>query len=139
MFRRRSDTLASILEIRLQTLSSAVLLFDDPAPLIRLFVASDESIGYDQWVRETPPNRLVAEDVSVLNRFMRARSGHVHWEALLEDQAPSWLAAIDPGWDAAMMDECEWERAEIGGRIQAAFGAVCGPYRGLAIASKCCT
>jgi hypothetical protein len=122
--------------IRLEMLSGAVLVFDDPAPLIRLFVGADESIGYDDWARETPPSHLVAEDVSALNRYARARSGHVHWQALIEDHAPAWLAAIDPRWDAAMTDESEWERAEIARKVEAAFAAMCGPHRGLSVVSK---
>ena len=122
--------------IRLEMLSGSVLVFDDPAPLIRLFVGPDGIDGYDGWARKTPPNRLVAEDVTVLNTYARARSGHVRWQALLEDRAPAWLAAIDPSWDAATTDESEWERAEIGSKVEAAFAAMCGPYRGLSVASK---
>ena len=122
--------------IRLEMLSGSVLVFDDPAPLIRLFVGPDGVDGYDGWARKTPPNRLVAEDVTVLNTYARARSGHVRWQALLEDRAPAWLAAIDPSWDSAMTDESEWERAGIGSKVEAAFAAMCGPYRGLSVASK---
>jgi PAS domain S-box-containing protein len=100
------------------------LVFDDPAPLIRLFVGPDGVDGYDGWARKTPPNRLVAEDVTVLNTYARARSGHVRWQALLEDRAPAWLAAIDPGWDAATTDDSEWERAGIAGKVEAAFAAM---------------
>ena len=122
--------------IRLEMLSGSVLVFDDPAPLIRLFVGPDGIDGYDGWARKTPPDRLVAQDVTVLNTYARARSGHVRWQALLEDPAPAWLAGIDPDWDAAMTDESEWERAEIAGKVEAAFAAMCGPYRGLSVASK---
>ena len=122
--------------IRLEMLSGSVLVFDDPAPLIRLFVGPDGVDGYDGWARKTPPNRLVAEDVTVLNTYARARSGHVRWQALLEDRAPAWLAAIDPSWDSATTDESEWECAEIGSKVEAAFAAMCGPYRGLSVASK---
>jgi hypothetical protein len=122
--------------IRLEMLSGAVLVFDDPAPLIRLFVGADETFGYDDWARETPPNQLVADDVSALNRYARARSGHAHWQELLEDHAPAWLAALDPGWDAATTDESEWERADIGRKVEAAFAAMCGPHRGLSVVSK---
>ena len=122
--------------IRLEMLSGSVLVFDDPAPLIRLFVGPDGIDGYDGWARKTPPNRLVAEDVTVLNTYARARSGHVRWQALLEDRAPAWLAAIDPGWDSATTDESEWERAGIGSKVEAAFAAMCGPYRGLSVVSK---
>ncbi|MGH3074910.1 MAG: DUF6308 family protein [Gaiellales bacterium] len=122
--------------IRLEMLSGSVLVFDDPAPLIRLFVGPDGVDGYDGWARKTPPNRLVAEDVTVLNTYARARSGHVRWQELISDRGPAWLAAIDPGWDAAMTDESEWERAEIRSKVEAAFTAMCGPYRGLSVASK---
>ncbi|MGH3138449.1 MAG: DUF6308 family protein [Gaiellales bacterium] len=122
--------------IRLEMLSGSVLVFDDPAPLIRLFVGPEGVDGYDGWARKTPPNRLVAEDVTVLNTYARARSGHVRWQELIADRAPAWLAAIDPGWDAALTDESEWERAEIRSKVEAAFTAMCGPYRGLSVASK---
>lgn len=117
-------------------LSGAVLVFDDPAPLIRLFVGPGGVDGYDDWATRTPPNRLVDEDVTVLNTYARARSGHVRWQALLKQRAPAWLAAIDAGWDAAMTDESEWERAGIARKVEAAFAAMCGPYRGLSVASK---
>jgi hypothetical protein len=82
--------------IRLEMLSGSVLVFDDPAPLIRLFVGLDGTDGYDDWARRSPRDHLVAEDVTVLNTYARARSGHVHWQALLADRAPAWLADIDP-------------------------------------------
>jgi len=122
--------------IRLEMLSGSVLTFDDPAPLIRLFVGPDGIDGYDDWARRSPPDHLVAEDVTVLNTYARARSGHVHWQALLDDQAPAWLANIDPGWDAAMTGESAWERAGIERRVEAAFEAMCGPHRGLSVVSK---
>lgn len=122
--------------IRLDMLSGSVLVFDDPAPLVRLFVGPDGLDGYDDWAGRSPRDRLVAEDVTVLNTFARARSGRVHWQELIDDRAPAWLAAIKPEWDAAMTDEPEWERAGIGGKVEAAFEAMCGPYRGLSVASK---
>jgi hypothetical protein len=122
--------------IRIETLSRGILEFEDPASLIRLFVASDESIGYDNWVEKSPPDRVVQEDISAVNRFMRARSGHRHWEAVIRDNAPTWLAAINPEWDAVSTSEHEWHQLQIGPRLEEAFAAMCGPYRGLSIVSK---
>jgi hypothetical protein len=122
--------------IRLEMLSGSVLVFDDPAPLIRLFVGPDGTDGYDDWARRSPRDHLVAEDVTVLNTYARARSGHVHWQALLADRAPAWLADIDPRWDAATTSESTWKRAGIEQKVGVAFEAMCGPHRGLSVVSK---
>jgi hypothetical protein len=122
--------------IRLEMLSGSVLVFDDPAPLIRLFVGPDGIDGYDDWARRSPRDHLVAEDVTVLNTYARARSGHVHWQALLADRAPAWLAGIDPRWDAATTSESTWRRAGIERKVEAAFEAMCGPHLGLSVVSK---
>jgi hypothetical protein len=122
--------------IRLEMLTGAVLVFDDPAPLVRLFVGPDGLDGYDEWARRSPRDRLVTEDVTVLNTYARARSRHVHWQRLIEDPAPAWLAAIDPRWDAAMTGESTWKRAGIERAVEAAFEAMCGPHLGLSVVSK---
>jgi hypothetical protein len=122
--------------IRLEMLSGSVLVFGDPAPLVRLFVGPDGTDGYDDWARRSPPDHLVAEDVTVLNTYARARSGHAHWRTLLDDRAPAWLADIDPRWDAAMTPESAWKRAAIERKVEAAFEAMCGPHRGVSVVSK---
>ena len=122
--------------IRILTLSGGALEFDDPASLIRLFVASDESIGYDQWAEVSPPDRVVPEDISALNRFMRARTSYSRWESVIADPAPAWLNAISPEWDVASLSEHQWQHEQVGLRLDEAFAAICGPYRGLSIASK---
>ena len=74
-------------------LSGSVQVFDDPATLNKLsWGQTDRRLR--RLGRKTPPNRLVAEDVTVLKVYARARSGHVRSQALLEGRAPAWLAAI---------------------------------------------
>jgi hypothetical protein len=122
--------------LRIETIAGGVLEFEDPAQLIRLFVKSDESIGYDRWAEHSPPDRVVEQDIYVLNRFMRARTGHSHWEAVLADPAPGWLHAISPRWDVVSTSERSWKNNQVSERLEAAFAALCGPYRGLSIVSK---
>jgi hypothetical protein len=126
----------AVAAIRIETLSGGVLVYEDAAALIRLFVRSDESIGYDRWIEHSPPDRVVPEDISVLNRFMRARTSLRHWDDACSDPHPTWLAAIDPAWDAAAVSESDWATLQITDRLETAFLALCGPYRGLSIASK---
>jgi hypothetical protein len=40
------------------------------------------------------------------------------------------------GWDAAATTAEEWAEADITGRLQAAFAVLCGPHRGISVASK---
>ena len=70
--------------IRLEMLSGSVLVFDDPAPLIRLFVGPDGSTASTAGTQDAAEPSRRRGIVTVLNTYARARSGHVRWQALLE-------------------------------------------------------
>lgn len=103
--------------------------------LVSYFVAHDESIGFDRWACQTPRDRFVLGDVSALNRFMRTRSSPSRWADLLA-KPPIWLGKLDPRWDACETSARTWRSADVAGILQAAFADLCGPYRGLSVASK---
>ena len=123
------------MEITIQTPAGGALVFPEPAPLVRWFV-SGNSGGYDGWAKVTPPNRITAEDISALNRFARARTPERHWAGVIADRRCLWLKALSPEWDAAATSEEEWAAQDVSARLEAAFAVLCGPYRGISVASK---
>jgi len=108
----------------------------DAAAMVHRFVELDPARDYDRWGERSPPDRIVAGDVSALNRFMRARTAHTHWEHLINDPAPAWLAAVPSAWDAATITEDVWRQRDGEARVYEAFAAMIGPYRNLAVVSK---
>ena len=46
------------------------------------------------------------------------------------------LKALSPEWDAAATGEEEWAAQDVSARLEAAFAVLCGPYRGISVASK---
>jgi hypothetical protein len=121
--------------ITIQTPARGALVFPDPAPIVRWFVSPGTG-AYDAWARTTPPNRITSQDISALNRFARARTPERHWEAVISDRKWAWLKALDPEWDAATTTEDAWAKQDIHGRLVTAFGVLCGPHRGISVASK---
>ena len=122
-------------QITIQTPTGGALVFPDPAPIVRWFVSPGTG-AYDAWARTTPPNRVTSEDISALNRFARARTPERYWAAVIADRRSVWLRALSPSWDAAETSEEEWAQEDISGRLEAAFGVLCGPHRGVSVASK---
>ncbi len=123
------------MEITIQTPCGGALVFPEPAPLVRWFV-SGNSGGYDGWAKVTLPNRITSEDISALNRFARARTPERHWAGVIADRRCLWLKALSPEWDAAATGEEEWAAQDVSARLEAAFAVLCGPYRGISVASK---
>jgi hypothetical protein len=54
--------------IRLEMLTGSALVFDDPAPLVRLF-AGEGIDGYEVWARGSPRYRLVTDEFTAIKIF----------------------------------------------------------------------
>jgi len=106
------------------------------AELVRRFAELDRGIGYDRSIRSSPKDRIVAGDIEVLNRSMRTGSSYEHWRGLIGDPKPAWLGALPVSWDLSAITKEQWTRRCGQARMEAAFAAMLGPYRGLSVVSK---
>ena len=104
------------------------------------FRLDSSSVGdqpYDALARRTPPNIITNEDVSAINRTIRARSPLSAWEPLITHTGPlPWLAALDPDWELFAMDDGDWRANDCQRLLTAALKAAVGPYRNLSVATK---
>jgi hypothetical protein len=118
------------------------LVVPDPYALVFKFFSKDaSSVGpyaYDSYIAggNSPANRIVLDDVVAINRTMRARSSHTRWMAVIERGDLPELASVDPGWDAFLTPDDEWEQAEVLGRIASLVDAILGPGVGVSVATK---
>ncbi len=118
------------------------LLIADPYALaLKFFLEDASSVGplaYDPYIAsgESPANRIVLQDVVAINRTMRARSAHTHWAALIERGDLPELAAVDPGWDAFLTTDDEWDRSDVPRRVTSLIDAVLGRGIGVSVATK---
>ena len=115
---------------------------DDRWGLVRRFFSQDVSSGrpgsYDSYIESgtSPTNRIVAEDVIIINTFMSARSPHSDWAELIARGDVPELAAISPSWDLYLTSDEEWERERVSDRLTDVFAAVRGNRIGVSRATK---
>jgi hypothetical protein len=103
-----------------------------------VFCALDAYGSYDMLGIELGrqhPNRVLREQVKLMNDSMRARSPYDAWEAsgLLSDEVPG-LAALPPDADLAEMPDEEWHHTKA--QLKAAYERVMRPQIGAAAATK---
>jgi hypothetical protein len=97
------------------------------------------SEDYDGYAAsgDSPADRIVVDDVRMINSAMGARSPHGDWRGLIENTPLPQLVAVDPGWDAVLMTNEEWQQQRVEERVAALLNAVMGrPGIGPARASK---
>ena len=125
--------------LRVQRLDGELLVLDGLA-LARAFFAGDvSSVGeasFDALAGAGNPERIELADVIAMNRTMRARSPHRVWEAIVEAEAPPWLAGLPADLDLLELDDEQWRAASGDELIRAALRATIGPGRGMAVATK---
>lgn len=81
------------------------------------------------------PNRIVREQIKLMNDSMRARSPYAVWteSSLLEGELPE-LAALPPDADITEMPDDEWDAARV--LLRNAYARVMRPRIGAAAATK---
>jgi hypothetical protein len=117
------------------------LVIDDPWALVQRFFPVDPgSAGhryYDEYsARGAHPNRVVDEDITVINARMTGRSSHSDWAHLIARRDLKELAAIDTSWDLFLTPDKVWRRDQVGDKLIALFTTVIGPGIGIARATK---
>ncbi len=93
-------------------------------------------VPFDLWVPESPPNRIVAEDIHAINQSMAARTSLKHWQGLIGSGELPWLAALDRTWDLLLMSEADWTSNAVERLIGEALSQTIGPWRGPSVATK---
>ena len=87
--------------------------------------------------RDSPPHRIVRDDVHMINHAMGARSPQGDWRGLIRRNPLPQLVAVDPSWDAVLMTNEEWQHQRVEERVEALLNAVTRrPGIGPARASK---
>lgn len=118
------------------------LIVEDPWTHVLHFFAGDGSStaqgAYDAYVAsgKCPANRIVADDITVINATMSARSPHSDWADLVGRGTLSELAEIDLKWDLFLTRDKVWSAERIPERLEALFEAVICKGIGIARASK---
>ena len=114
------------------------LLIEKPWASLKTLLTTGWSKVYDGYISsaESPPNRVTDNDVNVINRSMGTRSKRTRWEPIISKGELPELLTLDPTWDLILMDEADWERNQVPGRIEAAVDALVRPYIQIAAATK---
>ena len=86
---------------------------------------------------DSPADRIVVDDVRMINSAMGGRSPHADWRGLIRRNPLPQLVAVDPSWDAVLMTNEEWQQQRVEERVAALLNVVMGlPGIGPARASK---
>jgi hypothetical protein len=78
----------------------------------------------------------VAEDVTIINTFMSARSAHSDWTELIARGDLPELAAISASWDLYLTPDEEWESERVLDLLTTLFAAVQAKRIGISRATK---
>ncbi len=122
----------AVLTLRVERLDGDVLELDGLG-LARAFFAGDPPADEAEPLGD--PGRIDLDDVMAMNRSMRSRSPHRVWDGVVGVDAP-WLAALPPDLDLIAAGEARWKALGGDGLVAAALGAVVGPGRAPAVATK---
>jgi len=124
--------------LRLMRLDGDSLVVEGAALSEAFFAQDASSVGagsYDSLAGRTSVNMIEISDIEALNRTMRARTAHSRW-APIAGVHLSWLEEIDPSLDLIEASDAKWVRANGERLVGAAFAAVVGQGRGVAVATK---
>ena len=125
---------------RIRRMDGESLVIHHALQMAEVFFRVDPSAvgpnAYDQRVLVSCPDRITEEDIHAINGTMAARSPLKAWQALIRAGPVPWLAALDPSWDLLQLSDTEWGDLDVEQRLHAAFQAVFGPYRRLAVVTK---
>lgn len=117
------------------------LVIDDPWGLVQEFFpldpGSDGDRSYDEYsAAGTDPNRVVDEDIRIVNAWMGARSAHADWVHLIARRDLEELAAIDTHWDTFLTSDKVWKQDQVVDKLTALFATVIGKGIGISRATK---
>jgi hypothetical protein len=115
------------------------IVIERPFESLKGVFSESWSLDYDGYAASgaSPADRIVLDDVLVINSAMGARSPHGDWRGLVRRNPLPQLVAIDSGWDAVLMTNAEWQHQRVEERVAALLKTVMGrPGIGPARASK---
>jgi hypothetical protein len=116
----------------------APLIIEQPWATLRSVLTNRFSKVYDGYVSSgaSPPNRIVREDVSVINRSMGTRSGYAQWEPLFRKRSFPALLQLDPAWDLLLISDVAWAKAQVLDRVKLATNEIARAGIGVAAVTK---
>ncbi len=98
--------------------------------------ASVGAFAFDDYAGTGDPDRIVDDDITAINRTMRARSPHAVWAEFAEARDPlPWLRALPRDLSLFDIDAESWASAWAD-RVAAPVDALMGPRRNLAVVTK---
>ena len=123
--------------LRVERVDGEQLVLDGMSLALAFFASdtSDQIPGFDPLGGLGDPNRIVIDDVIVMNTTMRSRSKHSLWDPVLTSRQ-AWLREISPEFDMLAISDTEWQ--DIGGDalLAEAIRGCIHPGIGLAGATK---
>jgi hypothetical protein len=123
--------------VEIERLHGELLVLDGTALARAFFRADPSSVGprsFDSLAGCGRHDMITADDITAINRTMRARSSHASWEPLLNRHL-RWLSEVDPELDLILLNQAEWEAAEAERLARAALEATLGTNRGPSVAT----
>jgi hypothetical protein len=132
------------MDIRIATMHKRVdIVIQNAEILAEAFFTIDWSSvhpqSYDTWVLSgrSPANRIIADDITAINRTMGARSKVEAWAELtnMSDDIPE-LAVLDRSWDLFTMSDQAWSAYACRDAICRLLERILGPWRSLSVTTK---
>jgi hypothetical protein len=115
------------------------IVIERPFEALKDVFSRSWSVAYDGRAApgHSQTDRIVLDDVRMINSAMGARSPHGDWRGLIGRNPLPELVAVDPSWDAVLMTNENWQQQRVEERVAALLSAVMGrPGIGPARASK---
>ena len=115
------------------------IVIERPFAALKHWFSESWSVDFDGYAESgnSPADRIVVDDVRMINHAMGGRSPHADWRGLIRRNPLPQLVAVDPSWDAVLMTNEEWQQQRVEERVAALLHAVMGrPGIGPARASK---
>jgi hypothetical protein len=114
------------------------LLVIEGLDIVRAFIASDPSAqpgGYDSLAGKGDRERISAEDVTTVNKTMRARAKMSYWQPVLDGEQ-QWLTDIPDELDIIEANDETWQAANGDQRVSKAIAECIRPHIALARSTK---
>jgi hypothetical protein len=115
------------------------IVIERPFEALKHWFSESWSVDFDGYAASgnSPADRIVLDDVRMINHAMGARSPHGDWRGLIRRNPLPQLVAVDPSWDAVLMTSEEWQQQRVEERVVTLLRAVMDrPGIGPARASK---
>lgn len=129
------------IEVRIHHLDGdGEVVIPDAARLAEIFFSLDPSSrgegSYDDLAPSDAPNEIRRDDLTPLNKSMRARTPEKWWEELFAAGELEWLLAVNTEWDLVEMNEDQFTQLEVTDRLHAAYLGTLGKGRRMSVGTK---